>query len=291
MSKIYLQLSGGLGNQLFQFAFAKTLSLITKKKLIIEIKSKLNDRYKRKVALNSSLIKKHKFRSSFYSFVIFFIFKLEIILKKLFKKNTIINRQWGIFFDDRYFPHSYINFFDRIYKKNIFILGYFQSVKYFDKYKKIIIKCINIKPKKSLEYQFYEKLILKKNSVAICVRLYEEIKKKYKYRIGRVDNENFYNRSIQQIYKKIKNPYFFIFCSHNSIFLKKLKFKNNKNTLSLAGDKKIQDAQTTVKLISLCKHHIVSNSSFYFWGSYLSKNKGIKLYSKNFVNKDILKNN
>jgi hypothetical protein len=173
----------------------------------------------------------------------------------------------------------------------IFILGYFQSVKYFDKYKKIIIKCINIKPKKSLEYQFYEKLILKKNSVAICVRLYEEIKKKYKYRIGRVDNENFYNISIQQICKKIKNPYFFIFCSHNSIFLKKLKFKNNKNTLSLAGDKKIQDAQTTVKLISLCKHHIVSNSSFYFWGSYLSKNKGIKLYSKNFVNKDILKNN
>ena len=34
--KIYLQISGGLGNQLFQYAFAKNLSIKLNAKLIID---------------------------------------------------------------------------------------------------------------------------------------------------------------------------------------------------------------------------------------------------------------
>lgn len=287
MSKIYLQLSGGLGNQMFQYAFALTIASKTNKKLFIETNSNLHDRYNRKLALDKKITKKHKLNSFFEIFIIFIIFKLEMFLKKYFDKKFITVRPWGVFFDDRYKPSYYNNFVEINTKRNIFILGYFQSEKYFKNYKNKIIKLFKIKKSFNNDYQKYKKIILKKNSVAICIRLYEEIIQSKKKTVGGVENIKFYNNSIKQIYGKIKDPFFLIFCSYNSNFIKKLKFKSQKDFLILAGKKNLENPLSTINLISLCKHHIISNSSLYFWGSYLSKNNGIKIISKKFVNKEI----
>jgi len=284
MKKIYLQLSGGLGNQLFQYAFAFSLAKRTNRKLFIETKSKLNDQYTRVVSLERKMISKYKINSYIQSLLVFFIYKLELIIKKIFNKKVVYQRPWGTFIDDRYQPHKYHNLNNFNFKKNIFILGYFQSEKYFNKYK-YHIKKLFIK-KKNQDFDLYKKIILKKNSVAVCIRLYEEIKKN-KNLVGGVENINFYNNSINKIYKKVKNPFFVIFCTHESSFIKKINFRTNKNILYLTGNKNIT-AMDTINLISLCKHHIISNSSLYFWGNYLKKKRdGEEIISKKFINKDL----
>lgn len=285
MNKIYLQLSGGLGNQLFQFAFAKNLSIKLNRKLLIETRSGLNDRYLRKQELPESLIRKYKNNS----FIVYLIFKIEKFLKFFFKKKIITNRLWGIIYDDRYkikFDKKFLSHINN--QKNIYIMGYYQSPKYFMdnliEIKKSIMNSIKI----NFRYKKLFNIAKTKNSVAIGVRLYEEIAKNKLSAVGKIEKLKFYNESIKKIYNKIKKPVFFLFCSHNSEFLKKLIFNKKTDIHFMLPERGINEIRSTLYLFANCKNHIISNSSYYWWGYFLS-NRNFSIISKKFMNKDCTK--
>ena len=77
--KIYLHLSGGIGNQLFQYAVAKNLSIINNAELILDKTTGfITDlKFKRKYSLNYVETLKNKSPNVF----LFFLFRL---FKKLF---------------------------------------------------------------------------------------------------------------------------------------------------------------------------------------------------------------
>jgi hypothetical protein len=285
MSKIHLQLSGGLGNQLFQFAFAKNLSIKLNRQLLIETKSGLNDRYLRKQELPESLINNYKNNS----FIVYFIFKIEKFLKLFLKKKIISSRPWGIIYDDRYkikFDKKFLSHINN--QKNIYIMGYYQSPKYFMdnsiEIKRSIVNSIKI----NFRYKKLFNIAKTKNSVAIGVRLYEEIAKNKLSTVGKIEKLKFYNESIKKIYNKIKRPVFFIFCSHNSKFLKKLIFNKKTDVRFVLPETGINEIRSTLYLFANCKNHIISNSSFYWWGYFLS-NRNFSIISKEFMNKDCTK--
>ena len=285
MSKIYLQLSGGLGNQLFQFAFAKNLSIRLNRQLLIETKSGLNDRYLRKQELPESLINNYKNNS----LIVYFIFKIEKFLKLFLKKKIISSRPWGIIYDDRYkikFDKKFLSHINN--QKNIYIMGYYQSPKYFMdnsiEIKRSIVNSIKI----NFRYKKLFNIAKTKNSVAIGVRLYEEIAKNKLSTVGKIEKLKFYNESIKKIYNKIKRPVFFVFCSHNSKLLKKLIFNKKTDVRFVLPETGINEIRSTLYLFANCKNHIISNSSFYWWGYFLS-NRNFSIISKEFMNKDCTK--
>ena len=110
--------------------------------------------------------------------------------------------------------------------------------------------------------------------------------------LGGLISAHYIAKSIKFIIKKVKNPTFFFFSTDSSNifnFLNKLEFLKKYNYNIITEDLGYKGATNNLWLLSNCKNHIISNSSFYWWGAYLSSFKykeQIIVSSNNFLNKD-----
>ena len=72
----------------------------------------------------------------------------------------------------------------------------------------------------------------------------------------------------------MRNPHYFIFSDDYEWCRQAFSGISENMSLVTGNDK---EAWKDLKLMSLCKHHIVANSSFSWWGAWLSTSEGIKI--------------
>jgi len=263
MKKVFLTVccQGGLGNQLFQFIIGYILAKKNKINLRINIERYNSydrqfelDRFPEIRKLNIVKIKDHK------------IYKILKILG-IFK---VINY---FFHDKKKIENSPFIFNEEFLKekivKNVSIIGFFQSEKYFIHYKKIVLKLFRFPKIKDKLVQKYLNLIKNKNSVAIHIRRGDYLNNPKARHFHGILGENYYKKSINYIKKKLKNPIFFIFSDDIELVKKTFSFFNNKKYIFIDTKSSIND----LFLMSNCKHFIIANSTFSWWGAWLSKNK------------------
>ena len=65
------------------------------------------------------------------------------------------------------------------------------------------------------------------------------------------------------------NIQYFIFS--DDIEYAKMYFSNLKNAEYVSGNRK-EDSYRDMQLMSLCKHNIIANSTFSYWGAFLNRN-------------------
>jgi hypothetical protein len=257
---VYCQ--GGLGNQLFQFIAGYILAKKNKINLRINIESFNSydrefelDKFPEISKLNIPKIKNNNF---FYK-----------ILKILGIYKLISN----FFLDKKEFEKSPFSFNGDMLKekiiRNVSIIGFFQNEKYFIRYRKIVLKLFRFPKTNDKLLQKYLYLIKNnKNSVAIHIRRGDYLNDPKVRHFHGILGENYYKKSIAYIKKKVKNPFFFIFSED---------IKLVKNTLTLFNKKYIFiDTKSSINdlyLMSKCKHFIIANSTFSWWGAWLSKNE------------------
>lgn len=154
--KIFVYLCGGLGNQLFQFFFARYLALKYKANLYLDTKSgfAIDFKWKNKFSLK---IKKNKniFLKNFT--IIFFLYRF---VKIFIRKKIFYN-----FFSSTLIDETSLKFFNKNlhnikFKKNIYLMGFYQSHMYFDKYSKQIYDDINFSISNKKILNLKKKLIL-----------------------------------------------------------------------------------------------------------------------------------
>lgn len=104
-------------------------------------------------------------------------------------------------------------------------------------------------------------------------------------------NMDYYKKAINIIYKNIIDPIFYIF-SDDEEFVKKY-FKDLENKI-IVNNNKGKYSYIDMQLMSLCKYNIIANSTFSTWGAILNKNKNkiviapkmIKYFESHILSKD-----
>lgn len=276
MKKVFLTVycQGGLGNQLFQFITGYVLAKKNKINLRINIES--FNSYNREFELDKFPeirklnIPKIKNYNLFFKIYLYLYHKFYKILKisRIYKF-----RNYFFFLDKQEFEKSPFIFNQDLLKKkiikNLSIIGFFQSEKYFVRYKKIVLKLFKFSRIKNKLVQNHLNLIKNMNSVAIHIRRGDYFNNPKVRNVHGILGQDYYKKSISYIKKRVKNPFYFIFSDDVELVKKTFFFFNKKNYIFIDTKSSIND----LHLMSNCKHFIIANSTFSWWGAWLSKNK------------------
>jgi hypothetical protein len=220
---ITIKLKGGLGNQMFQYAFGRNLS------------------YQQKIALR---------------------------LDKSFLNRPIWQKIIGI--TPRKYELNEFNIKAKLTetKSKNYLEDYWQNEKYFKNIRNILLKDFTLK-KESSDFKKLAKNIFQTNSVSIHIRRGDYAKSWKTKKYHGLISLNYYQKAYKIIIKKVDNPAFFVFSDDTNWVKKNLKI--NHPIIYVSCFNKLTNAEELI-LMSICKHNIIANSSFSWWGAWLNKN-------------------
>jgi len=262
---IIVKLQGGLGNQMFQYATGRQLSVLYDTKLKLDLS----------FLLDRSLKEDFTFRD-------FELGKLNIVAEfvklkdvQFFLKEDFISRLKKRFGRFQLFKEENFSFQQEIFSKgkSIYLDGYWQSERYF----------INIREKLLSEFtpdrgtlsklnenpvlKNFREQILNNQSVSVHFRRGDYISNKVTNSYHGTCSYQYYNDAIGLIKQKTGKPHYFLF-SDEPEFLTSLDFIKEIPSTTVTSN----DPHLDMHLMSLCKHNIIANSSFSWWGAWLNQN-------------------
>ncbi|OGG16302.1 hypothetical protein A3D77_02485 [Candidatus Gottesmanbacteria bacterium RIFCSPHIGHO2_02_FULL_39_11] len=260
---IIIRITGGLGNQLFQYAAGRMLSIKfgTSLKLdITELQRKtyrifLLDKFniQAEISKGSDLKKYLKFSRFFpqdyHPYIHHILFPL---------------------FSNIYYEKSfhYDRSFERI-RDNSYLIGYFQSEKYFLSIANILRRELRLNEKLSSESKELREYISDVNSISINIRRGDYVTNHIISRRHGFIGADYIHQAVSVIRKRVKNPHFFLFSDD-------IEWVKNNIILSYPAtyvDINYPDrVEEDLILGSLCKHHILTNSTFSWWVGWLNPN-------------------
>lgn len=259
---IIIRIYEGLGNQLFQYAYAKALSLSTKQPVLLDIretgkhKSEVNLTY-REYSLNHYKISLPVCSNvqHFYPFLNKSDELLEIIQKLSVKS---------------YLPYKFFRESTSEYQQNLanikgnwYLQGWFQDSRYFQGYEQIIKK--EIRPRKGIKISSDLKRILQEeNTVSVHIRRGD-----YK-RLSNILPIQYYYNAMKHVRDLVDNPFWVVFSDEIEWVKENIKFENRSYFLDKRENLKDYEE---LMVMRCCKNHIIANSTFSWWGAWLGKNE------------------
>lgn len=283
---IIVKLKGGMGNQMFQYALGRALSI----------------KYGVPLGLDLAFLLDRTPRSNFtfrnYDLDVFKI-KADIVPQS---KIPFIYRKFkskiGLLIDflrRKYFKlpgvEKKFNFDSSILNigPNAYLDGYWQTEKYFNNIEDVLRSEFSIKVDLSIEAINICEKIKSCEAISLHIRRGDYYSNKNTNEILGLCPLSYYKDAVNLIIQKVKNPSFFIFSDDIDWCKNNLKIDN---TLFFVGG--LKDYEDLI-LMSKCKHNIIANSSFSWWGGWLNSNKNKiviapkKWYnSKNFNSEDLI---
>jgi hypothetical protein len=248
---IIVRLKGGMGNQMFQYAFGRVLSL----------------KFNTPLKLDLSFLKNRNMGPNF----VYRDYDLD-----LYNINEDFDFTWdniGVLAEpesDLTFNQQFIDIVSKNFNKKIMIDGYFQSEKYFLGYNDQIKKDFEFRDK--VEESSDEKIlemynkINSSNSVLINVRRTDFLNGDFHGVIGM----DYINNAVSFIESKVDKPNYFIFSDDIEWCKDNIKLDNM--TIvdhSYKGDR----FGYYLQLMKACKNFIIPNSSFAWWAAWLNENE------------------
>jgi hypothetical protein len=256
---IIVKLIGGLGNQLFQYALGRHLCEIHKTRLKIDISG--FETYK----LHKYSLWPFNIREDFASAEeVGAVAPTGALGRALAKRWP---KMWPKYIQGKqfYFDPAVLNLPDGVY-----LDGYWQSEKYFSDIAEVIRGEFSVKtPPQGKDKEMGDR-ISSCQSVSLHIRRGDYVSHAKTLQTHGFCGLEYYHRCIERIARMVDNPCFFVFSDAPDWACENLKLSHpviavNHNT----ADKNYED----LRLMSRCKHHIIANSTFSWWGAWLNPAK------------------
>ena len=259
---ILTQLTGGLGNQMFQYACGLAVSLKLGVPLGFYFYSAKGNT-KRNFELQAFNISQNYLLQDQKAFL-----NIQIAAQQCF--HFLTKRQLS--FLPRIFKEYGFTYTTEIssVKDNSLLIGYWQSEKYFTKIKSQIHNEFSLKEPLDSKNQKMLVLIQKTNSVGIHVRRGDYVSSKVAAEFHGALSLEYYQQALSQIESSVQKPTYFIFSDDLKWVQENLHFNGKKYFVDGNTGK---DAYKDLHLLSNCKHNIIANSSFSWWGAWLNSDR------------------
>jgi hypothetical protein len=232
-----IKIQGGLGNQMFQYAYGRNLELQGKK-----------------VVFDTSFFNGSRTKSN---------------TPRTFNLNQFNIKTKAKFITK---SHPLLSIVAKIKRKLGYIQeGYWQKEKYFIKIADLIRLEFTPKIPLSTNTLKYAQIITPIiNSVSVHIRRGDNVTNPCSIKYHGVCSLNYYQESFKKITEQIKTNDITVFVFSDDIVWARQNLILPYQTHFILGDN-ISNAEE-IYLMSLCKHNIIANSSFSWWGAWLNQN-------------------
>jgi hypothetical protein len=248
---IIVQLAGGIGNQMFQYACGKALAC----------------KHATALTLDHSLLEDRTPRRNFtYRSYALGIFGINLFLPP--EQLAILLTSHKIV-EEKNFPPT-----DAVLESSgkLYLRGYFQDERYFVSVADIVRKDFSFPETISTENaKFFAALREKETPVSIHIRRGDYLAAGNR-KFFAVCQEDYYRQAVDIITVNVANPTFFIFSVDDPEWARNIFTRLNIDFVLVENAASEHYAHEDMHMMSLCRHNIIANSSFSWWGAWLNPN-------------------
>lgn len=271
---IIVRLEGGLGNQMFQYAIAKHLSFINNTDIRVDLSN-----FDKTIYTNNSTWRGFRLN----------VFKLNVTTANEKDIRTVKNSEPDFFEKLKYrlmrlksIPYyrkseiyeSKLFHFDKNIlnaRKDVYLVGYWQSPRYFSAIRNQLLQDFQLRELPSEKNYPFLSALHNQNAVSVHIRRGDYASNPEYLKIHGLCPVEYYQRAIEYICAKTSYPVFYFFSDDMEWVKQNLKIKHP--AVYVSGTPEGKD-HYEMYLMSLCKHNIIANSSFSWWGAWLNTNAG-----------------
>ena len=260
---IIAQIQGGLGNQLFQYAAARSIAHQLGEELILDDQwYGLNEEGVTPRSLLLSKLAIHGLIQT-YPHVVKPPKRWKRVLQNLMAQSPLAIKERRAYVFQDGLENARLHA-----QQDLYLIGYWQSFRYFESMRDLL--AAEIKPLKPIEphYQKYQDLISATSDAAMVhIRRGDYVHLPSAAQVHGALDLAYYEKSMKQLLQEKPNAHFFIFSDDIAWAKKHLPFQER---LTFIENLPNEDAVIQeLELMRSCRHHIIANSSLSWWGAWL----------------------
>ena len=268
-----VRISDGLGNQMFQYAFARKISILTEKKVYLDTRFINSEDL---VKTGNDIYFRSKLGHRKYGLLHFRISlptvdeKTIAHWKYLQKSNYIDKALFGLSIMNRWiwkYQNEGLNFDGELseFKLDLptYYQGYFFDLKYYDDIKGILQHEFSLREKIKVPRDL-RAVLNSENTISLHVRRGDFLK------LNRdISSSEYYDKAIEFMENKIDRPVYLVFSDDIDWVNENMDIPGKKIVVSSMGFKDYEE----LTIMKHCQHNIIANSTFSYWGAYLNSHK------------------
>jgi len=259
---VIIKLVSGLGNQLFQYAIGRDLSL----RKNVELKADLE--FFSSQSLRTFTLDKFNISARTATPDEIKSYRERYVEHSLKNKLLVKLERLSLISPSYFFESENWSFTKEIYNLSgrVYLEGYWQHNNYFRDLNPQVLKELTLKTEFSEGISKLKIEIQNRNSVSIHIRRGDYITDKIANSLMGSLDSSYYLKAIKAIESRYKDCFFYIFSDDMGWAKRELAFLENKRFVENYAD------YEDLILMSTCKHNIIANSSFSWWGAFLNPN-------------------
>ena len=286
---IIISFSGGLGNQLFQYAFSRSLA---------------RQNPSHKIYYTDYLIRRDFAHNGYELDCLFGIALLSTsyveCLTRIIRKILLFPRIKPIVYfllslvriyvrEERYYYSFDVSFMTAYKGVNIYV-GYWQTALYFQPVIEEIIRKFTFDVEQLSDHsRKIMHMVEHCQSVSVHIRRGDYLSSANVDNVGSICDLFYYHAAMEYMRHCLDNVYFFIFSDEVVWAAEHIR---GERIIVISGNSG-KDAWQDMCLMSKCRHHIIANSTFSWWGAWLSRNEdkfviAPSRFSRDIVDEDLI---